>query len=139
VMSIVTRLFSGKASDRYGRETLLLIGTFSLTLSTLILAVTNSQASFFLGGIVFGISTGINSPTLFAWTVDLANPEKRGKAIATMFIALEIGILLGAVISAEIYANQSERFSYAFGSGTILALSAFLYLWRRRTKRKSTI
>jgi MFS family permease len=137
VMSILTRLFSGKASDRYGRETLLLIGTFSLTLGTFILAITTNQAIFFLGGVVFGISTGINSPTLFAWTVDLANPEKRGKAIATMFIALEVGILLGAVISAEIYANQSDRFSYAFASGTILALAAFMYLWKRRNLRKS--
>lgn len=134
VSSVVTRLFAGKASDIYGRVRLLLGGTMALTITMTTLALTTNQVVFFIGAVFFGISTGINSPTLFAWTVDLANPEKRGKAIATMFIALEIGILSGALISAELYSNNSSGFPLAFSSGAVLAALAFAYLLMRKTR-----
>jgi len=136
VASVATRLYAGKASDRYGRVKLLLAGTLTLSLTMTILALTTNQVVFFIGAIFFGISTGINSPTLFAWTVDLANPEKRGKAIATMFIALELGILSGALLSAEIYANNASFFPLAFGSGAVLAMIAFNYLLIRKKRSK---
>jgi MFS family permease len=132
VSSVITRLFAGKASDKYGRVNLLLGGTLALTITMTTLAFTTNQLVFFIGALFFGIATGINSPTLFAWTVDLANPEKRGKAIATMFIALEIGILFGALFSAEIYSNNPAGFPLAFGSGAVLALVAFIYLLIRK-------
>jgi len=132
VSSVITRLFAGKASDKYGRVNLLLGGTLALTITMTTLAFTTNQLVFFIGAIFFGIATGINSPTLFAWTVDLANPKKRGKAIATMFIALEVGILLGALFSAEIYSNNPAGFPLAFGSGAVLALAAFIYLLIRK-------
>jgi len=136
VSSVITRLFAGKASDIYGRVKLLLVGTMALAITMTTLALTTNQIVFFIGAVLFGISTGINSPTLFAWTVDLANPTKRGKAIATMFIALELGILSGALISAEIYANNSSGFPLAFGSGTVLALAAFGFLLFRMSRSK---
>ncbi|MCZ4407387.1 MFS transporter [Cryomorphaceae bacterium 1068] len=139
VSSVITRLFAGKASDRYGRVKLLLAGTAALTTTMTILALTTNQFVFFVGAVFFGISTGINSPTLFAWTVDLANPEKRGKAIATMFIALEVGILSGALISAELYSNDSSGFPIAFGSGAVLALIGFGYLLLRKRRARNYI
>jgi len=139
VSSVVTRLFAGKASDRYGRVKLLLTGTMALTITMTTLALTTNQVVFFMGAVFFGISTGINSPTLFAWTVDLANPEKRGKAIATMFIALEIGILSGALLSAELYSNNPSGFAIAFGSGAVLAVIAFGYLLVRKRRSKILI
>lgn len=132
VASITTRLFAGKASDRYGRVKLLITGTAVLAITMTILAATSNQLVFFIGAVFFGIATGINSPTLFAWTVDLANPKKRGKAIATMFIALEIGILSGALLSAELYANEPSGFPVAFGSGAVLSLFALIYLLFRK-------
>lgn len=139
VSSVVTRLFAGKASDRYGRVKLLLSGTMALTITMTTLALTSNQLVFFIGAVFFGVSTGINSPTLFAWTVDLANPEKRGKAIATMFIALEIGILSGALLSAELYSNTSSRFPVAFGSGAVLAALAFGYLLIRKSRSEKLV
>lgn len=131
IASVVTRLYSGKASDRIGRAKMLIFGTIALFIAMSLLAATDSKPIFYLSALVFGIATGINSPTLFAWTVDLANPKNRGRAISTMFIALEAGILLGAFLSAEIYGNVPERFVFAFMSGAILAAAATFYLFRR--------
>lgn len=126
--SIITRLFSGRASDTLGRVKLLKIGVLTLALAMFIVGFSNSAVIFMIGGAVYGISAGINSPTIFAWTVDLAIPEKRGRALATMYIALEIGILLGALASAEIYNNNAAYFKYAFWTGGLFAILAFLFL-----------
>ena len=56
--------------------------------------------------VVFGLGTGLISPTLLAWGVDLSEPARRGRAMATLYIALEIGIGMGAIFSAWIYANM---------------------------------
>ncbi len=126
--SIIARMFSGRASDRIGRVKMLKFGMATLAISMAIVGASTTPTMFMIGGVVYGISAGINSPTVFAWTVDLASPEKRGRAMATLFISLEIGILLGALVSAEIYNNNSDYFKYAFWSGTILAIVGFLIL-----------
>jgi len=134
IASIITRLYSGKASDRLGRVKMLRMGSLALLIGMTTIAFSNSITLLFAGALVFGIATGINSPTLFAWTVDLADSAKRGRAMATLFIALELGILSGALISAEIYSNNPANFTWAFLSGSILAAISLSYLsLRNRT------
>ena len=128
VASIITRLYSGKASDRLGRVKMLRFGSLALLIGMTIIALSGSVFVLFMGALMFGIATGINSPTLFAWTVDLAHDDKRGRAMATLFIALELGILAGALVSAEIYHNNPENFIWAFLSGSVLAAVSLLYL-----------
>jgi predicted MFS family arabinose efflux permease len=56
--------------------------------------------------------------------------------MATLYIALEIGIALGSFASAAIYGNNTAGFRPAFLTGMALALVAFAVLWadyRRNT------
>jgi MFS family permease len=122
------RFFAGQASDRYGRVPLLRIGTVVLVISLLILGFANSVSLLVIGAILYGMSIGINRPTIFAWTTDLANPEKIGKALATMLLALEIGIGAGAFISGEIYNNDLVRIPYTFFLAAFIALLSLIYL-----------
>lgn len=132
--SVAVRLFSGKASDKYGREALLRIGTFILFLAMIIISFATDRNIFLFGGIIYGIGNGIISPTIYAWTVDLALTEKRGKAIATMYISLEIGILLGAFLSGWVFGNNYSNFKYAFLLGAFTALSSFIFLIYRKRR-----
>lgn len=128
VASIVVRLFSGKASDKYGRIRVLMVGVSFLLSAMIVLGFATTPELMYTGALLFGISAGVNSPTIFAWTVDLADEKSRGKGMSTMFIALELGIILGSVIGAELYNNNPEQFKYAFWFGGLCALSALLYL-----------
>lgn len=103
IASVIVRFAAGKASDKYGRLHLIAIGLFFLIISLLIVGFSTSINGLILGAAVYGISTGIVSPALNAWTVDMSFPEHRGKAMATMYIALEAGIGLGALFAGWVY------------------------------------
>jgi MFS family permease len=93
--------------------------------------------TYTFASIIFGIATGISSPTLFAWTADLSHPERRGIGTGTMFIALELGIMFGSASTLLTYDNSIKSIPTAFITGTILAIIAFFYLIWHIKKRES--
>ncbi len=129
VASVAVRFFAGKASDRFGRVLVLKVSTTVLTISMFALGFAQSVPFFLTAAVIFGLAAGMNTPTIFAWTIDLSDEKYRGRGMATMYIALEIGIGLGAFLSGWIYANDASRFVYAYGLGGILAAIAFVYLF----------
>jgi MFS family permease len=139
IASLVIRLLTGKLSDKIGRIPMLFISSIALVIGMIVLAIAHSVTMMLIGSVIYGLSWGVNSPTITAWTVDLASPENRGKAIASMYIALEIGIGGGALISAAIYQNNPANFVYAFALPGFLALvtSILLYNWHKQAATKA--
>jgi MFS family permease len=135
VASLVVRLVAGKASDTHGRVPVLRWSSGLLALGLAVLVWSPSVPVFLLGAVIFGIGTGLNSPTLYAWTVDLSHPERRGRGIATMYIALEVGIGLGALLAGWIFDNQPGRLPWvhALSLASVLAALAYLLLGVRAT------
>jgi MFS family permease len=126
--SILVRVIAGKISDRYGRVEVLRYSTILVMISMWFIGIATNPTHFFLAGALIGIAAGTNSPTIFAWTIDLSHPMHRGRAMATMYIAMEIGIGIGALASAYIFDNQIANMPLAFNSGAILAGLAFIYI-----------
>ncbi|MEI6265989.1 MAG: MFS transporter [Sphingobacteriia bacterium] len=137
IASLLIRVVAAKVSDRFGRVPVLLVSSFVLVIALIVLAFSNSVLLMMIGSVIYGLSWGINSPALSAWTVDLCAPENRGKAIASMYIALEIGIGTGAIFSAWIYNNNADHFTYAFLLPGFFALLSFFLLirWNKKAKR----
>ncbi|OHC87034.1 MAG: MFS transporter [Sphingobacteriia bacterium RIFOXYD2_FULL_35_12] len=135
VASLFIRFVAGKISDKYGRVPVLIGSTAVLVVAMIILSLSHSVTMMLVGAILYGLSWGINSPVITAWTVDLCEPVNRGKAIASMYIALEVGIGTGALFSGWIYHNESTQFIYAFLTPAILALIACALLIRWNNKR----
>lgn len=140
LFSILIRFVAGKISDRKGRIPVTIAGCSILILSMFITGYADSVTSFLTGAAFFGVSMGILSPVLSAWTVDLSSDHNRGRAIATMYISLEAGIGLGAFLSAALFANKRENlpvvFLYmaAFAAGALI-YSILLYRHKKRTSR----
>ena len=136
IASLLIRVVAAKVSDRFGRMPVLLVSSFVLVIALIVLAFSNSVPLMMIGSVIYGLSWGINSPALSAWTVDLCAPENRGKAIASMYIALEIGIGTGAIFSAWIYNNNADHFKYAFLLPGFFALLAFFLLikWNKKAR-----
>ena len=135
VASLAVRLMAGKASDTHGRVPVLRISAGILVVGLALLVWSPSVLWFLVAAVVFGIGTGLNSPTLYAWTIDLSHPERRGRAVATMYIALEIGIGLGALLAGWIFANQPDRLPYVHGLSLFCVIMAVIYLFTVKSAR----
>ena len=141
VASILMRLFAGKASDKYGRKPLLAIGGLFLFVGMGILSIATTQLEAAVGGIVYGLSIGINMPTVFAWTTDLSPKEKIALGIGTTLVALEIGIGLGAFVSGSMFASDpsclQDLYRFCAYSGGLMAIILFYSTYMRSTNMNS--
>lgn len=140
LFSIIIRFVAGKLSDRKGRIPVTIAGCAILIVSMIITGYADSVFLFVTGAAFFGISMGILSPVLSAWTVDLSNDHNRGRAIASMYISLEAGIGLGAFLSAAVFANKIENLPLVFMIMAAFAAAALiytilLYRYKRRASR----
>lgn len=141
VASLAIRFIAGKSSDRYGRVIVLVWSSLTQVAALVILAFAHSISMVILSAVIFGLGMGMNGPTIMAWAVDLCKPENRGRAVASVYIALELGIGSGAILSAWIYHNRLENLMYAFLLPAALALVSLLLLiaWRRKEKRRMAV
>lgn len=135
IASVGIRFFSGKFSDQYGRIVVMRYGLAILIVSLGILAWGDSPAWLIAGAAVYGVGSGILSPAVNAWTIDLSHPQQRGKAMATMYIALEAGIGLGALIAGWVYHDVILRIPYIFFGTMVVAVFAWGYLWAYKPEK----
>ena len=139
ITSLLMRIMAGKASDRYGRVKVLRVSTLLLVIAMGLTGLAASKIAYLIAAAFYGLAVGINTPTIFAWTIDLSLESHRGRGIATMYIALEIGIGLGAILSGLVYNNDPEMFKWAFWLGGFMAFLAFIYLITKvKTDKLST-
>ena len=141
IFSIISRLFAGKASDRIGRVIVIRFAIILLIGSLIFASIVNSIPMLMLAASLLGFSTGVAAPAVFAWAIDRCADENRGKAMATVYIALEIGIGLGAIVSAWIYQNNPENFDQVMLVSALITFCAlvFLVIWNRKNNAKAEI
>lgn len=132
ISSVFVRILAGKVSDVFGRTLVINIGLLFLVLALILLGVLNTINGMLVAAVFYGLAMGIISPTVNAWTIDLSNPSSKGKAIATMYIALEAGIGLGALFSGWFYRNQIHNIPTTFYTCAFIGLLGFLYILKFR-------
>jgi MFS family permease len=128
VASLAVRLVAGKASDTHGRVPVLRWSASILAVGLAVLVWSPSVPVFLIGAVIFGVGTGLNSPTLYAWTIDLSLPERRGRGVATMYIFLEVGIGIGALLAGWIFDNQPAHLPWVHALSLACVLLALVYL-----------
>ncbi|NRA10500.1 MAG: MFS transporter [Crocinitomicaceae bacterium] len=137
--TVFVRLFGSRISDTIGRRKTLIIGLFFMAGSMICLAFTRDITMFTISAIIFGLSTGLNSPTVFTWTADLSHIDRRGIGAGTVFIALELGIMLGSFSTIFTYDNTFDSISLAAAIGTGCSFLAIIYLfWHLKYRESKT-
>jgi len=135
IASLLSRLVAGKISDKLGRVIVIKTGLIIITLGLILTGLADSKFMFLTGAAIYGFGSGVTSPTIFAWTIDLSNQKFRGRGISTMFLSLEIGIGVGALISGWIFSNNTENLPVIFIICASLTLIAVFYLqiyWKNK-------
>jgi len=133
ISTLIVRLLTSSLSDKIGRRPLLIVSTVLLACSMYLLAITDSKFLFLFTALLYGVASGIYSPTLMAWMADLSDPKRRGLGSGTLFIALEGGFMFGPALSMLTYKSTLESVYYTFLIGVICCIVALLYLlWHIR-------
>lgn len=129
--SLLIRFFSGRWSDVYGRKKTSLTGAAFICFSMLLLVSANGIMLYTVSAVFFGMGFGLIAPSLFAWANDLALPGLKGRAVGTLFVFLEIGIIVGSSVSGLLYDNRPEQFPLVYAISSAVAGLALLFLFRK--------
>ncbi len=137
VASIVIRLLASKVSDKKGRLPVLIVSCSVLALAMILLGIAKTPLLFYTASACFGLAWGLNSPTITAWTADLSNEENRGKSMATMYIALEAGIGLGAIVAGWLYNGKVSSIAPSFYVSALFCLLSVVYMiWLQKNNKQ---
>lgn len=137
VASVLVRFGAGKVSDRHGRPKVIMAGLIITSIALFVISAGRDIEMLLVGAGIYGIGTGILSPAISAWTIDMSNPEHRGKAVATMYISMELGIGSGALLGGTYYNDQINRIPQIIRFDIVVLILGILYLvfWAK-SKRK---
>ena len=130
--SILSRLVAGRLSDIYGRVVAIRMSAIMLAFAFVLMGMSSSPTWLLASSGLVGFSLGVGIPALFAWTIDRSEVQNRGKAMATLYIGLEVAIGSGALLGAAIYDNNFANFSTTFNIIAIFPLIALLFLWKEK-------
>jgi MFS family permease len=129
VASFAVRLFTGKASDRFGRGLFITLSLVLYTLSMSLLWLANSATAFLFAAIIEGAGSGILIPMIAAMMVDRAHPYERGQIFAICLMGMDVGIAIAgpALGSVAEYIGYRNMFGLTAGL-TFLSILIFLTL-----------
>jgi MFS family permease len=134
--SVMTRFSAGRISDQMGRVPVLRASAIAIAVAMAAFALAETKMMLFSAAAVFGLANGIFSPAINAWAVDLGEQGRKGRALATMYISLEIAIGGGALLSGWYFANHFERIPAVFWTTGLLSLAGWVYLfWLGKRKK----
>ncbi|MBU3131947.1 MFS transporter [Clostridium gasigenes] len=121
----VTRPITGKISDKYGEDVVIIPALFILIIALLVLTFTKGIVGLVITAILYGIGFGSAQPALQVAIIRLAKPEKIGVANATFFTAFDLGIGLGSISLG--FVSQLMGYQALFIVCAVSALISLLY------------
>ncbi len=134
ISSLLIRLVAGKASDRFGRVPVLVVSTAGVAAAMTLMAFAQSQNMLIAAIFLYGLAQGGVLPTLLAWATDLSESHHKGRALASLYIFMELGIGIGALVSGWLLGHLEHpnvAFQYSFVACSLLAGLAFTILITR--------
>lgn len=137
VFLLVARPVSGRLSDRWGLEKVLVPGFLIFALSFLVVGLGRSKWVLLVGAALYALGYGAVSPAIQTLCIRTVEPERRGVASNTQYFGMDLGYFLGPLLGSLLYDKLGYSNMYLLGGivPQLLALAIFLLTWRRLKKR----
>jgi MFS family permease len=132
VFLIFSRAFTGKLSDTYGRDAILIPGLAMVVLSLVFMAWASHELVFLVSVACYGLSAGTVQPSLMALAVDRSKVAERGSAMATFTMMTDLGIAAGSFLMGSmgaIYGYSNAILAIAF-----FAILGWVFFFQRSRK-----
>ena len=130
--NLLSRPILGRAGDRVGRGYTIVPSFIVQMVGVSLILIWPSLPSILLCGLLNGAGSAVNGASTMALGMDLADPRRRGAAMATFSLSFQMGNGIGSVLAGTLVTIAGYRSMYV-GSVTILACGLLLALanWQR--------
>lgn len=129
IASFCSRLFCGKASDKFGRGLFITLSLFCYSLAMILLWTANSSASFLLAASIEGIGGGTIIPMISAMITDRSYSHERGQTFSLCMIGFDVGVALAGPIFGVVAQEIGYRNIFGFNFGiTLISIIIFITL-----------
>jgi MFS family permease len=118
-MGLLTSLFFGEASERYGKTKVIIIGMLLEASSFLLLPLATGTATLALTAVALGLGNAAVNPPLMALLVENIPKSKHGIALGLYGGAQDIGIMGGPLIGGVVYQVFGAIISFYLTAGLV--------------------
>lgn len=124
ISSFSCRLFTGKASDQYGRGLFVTASLIAYSLAILCITKANSSTMFLIGALMEGAASGTLIPMISVLMTDRALPHERGKIFGVSLMGFDVGLAIAGPIFGQI--AQIAGYPAIFATSFILSIIAII-------------
>ena len=117
---------AGSLTDRLGRKAVVLPGAVLSLLGLGMFALGHSVWTFYAGGVILGIGTGVIGPAPAAYAGDLAPPGKTGITMALYRTFGDLGFVVGPILLGLLADATEGIFESVSGLGVAMLFNALL-------------
>jgi MFS family permease len=127
ISSFSCRLFTGKASDRYGRGLFVTMSLTAYTLSIICIWQANNSFMFLLGAFLEGAASGTLIPMISILMTDRALPHERGRIFGASLMGFDIGLAMAGPIFGTFAETLGYRSMFGLTTG-LTAIATVIFL-----------
>jgi MFS family permease len=125
--SILFRIAAGRVADSYGRSVSIVPGMLFVSAGLMLVAHAASTEAFALAGAVCGIGLASADPALQALVMDVAEPDRRGSAMATYYALVDLGVSAGSAAAGQLVPVWGYERAFTAGScAPLVGLGGFV-------------
>lgn len=131
ITSLLIRPLIGRRSDSMGRGPVLALGFTCFAIGLVLIILAQGLPMIVAGGIFTSLGSALNGSTTTALAMDLADPARRGKSMATFSVSFQLGSGFGSLIAGAIADLAGYRGMYV--GSLVFVCCGFLLLaaiWR---------
>ena len=137
----ISRIFAGKIFDKFGPKNLFLSGIVLLIIGLPILALFKNPYGFFISAAILGIGNGIIFPVSQAMINNMVLINRRGVANSTLFLAFDLGIGSGMILTGFLADKISLSNTFLLSSAICILglIYALFFVFKHYEKNKINI
>jgi len=135
IAAILTRIFVGGLSDRYGRKQVIFPAALIISFNLFLISQTKAFWMYVLCGFIGGFGQGLIFPALSTYFIDTLGRENKGLAISLYLSFFDVGMGLGSTFFGWISDLYGYRNMFLF-AGVVLFIAAVFFLLKAPSPRR---
>lgn len=132
VATVLTRVLLGRAVDKYGEANLVYTGNAAIIAGILLLVFAHNVPCYILSALLLGYSFGAVQPSLQTMAMHAVEPERRGAASSTFFVAFDFGIAIGGFLAGVLVKHFGYDAMFLVIAFSCVLSLAYYYVFGRR-------